>query len=148
MHWMHRVLAFALTSMVWLPALAPAAAAASPACDRSATFSAVSDGYLPLGPAAEVISLTETSGLVAFALTEPQWVIVTATVGFASNEADGTRIGGQQIVAFPGPQGVLVNGESLEFCLRAVSPSPNEATAEQANTDRAPRQPRVRIIAL
>lgn len=148
MLWMRRALVLALTSLVWLPALAPASATTAPACDRTASFIAVADGYAPLGSGAEMISLTETSGLVAFVLTEPEWVIVAAEVVFASIEADGSRIGGQQIVAAPGPQGILMSGESLEFCLRAAPPPPNEVAAESANTDRDPRRAPARIIAL
>ena len=77
MRWIHRALALALTSMVWLSMVAPASATAAPACDHIATFGAVSGGYLALDPGAEVISLTETSGLVAFVLTDTDWVIVT-----------------------------------------------------------------------
>jgi len=75
-------------------------------------------------------------------------VALAAEVVFASIEADGSRIGGQQIVAAPGPQGILMSGESLEFCLRAAPPPPNEVAAESANTDRDPRRAPARIIAL
>lgn len=148
MRWIHRVLALALTSMVWLPVVAPASASAAPACDHIATFGAVPGGYLALDPGAEMISLTETSGLVAFVLTDTEWVIVTAAVGFASLDGDGSRIGGQQIIASPGPQGVLASGETLEFCLRAAPTVRDRVPAELATPEPVPRQSRARLIAL
>lgn len=148
MRWIHRALALALTSMVWLPMVAPASATAAPICDHIATFGAASGGYQALDPGAEVISLTETSGLVAFVLTDTDWVIVTAAVGFAYLDADGSRIGGQQIVVSPGPQGVLASGEKIEFCLRAVPTVRDRVPAEPATSDSVPPQSRARIVAL
>lgn len=148
MRWRHRALALTLTAAVWVPALTPAASAAS-VCDRIVTFEAGPDGLASTVSDTPVLDLTETSGLVSFVLIDPSWVITTAAVRFTTTGGvDGTQIGGQQLVAAPGPHGVLATGDTFEFCLEANVAGRSGRAAEVVTDDPAPHRTRARIIAL